>query len=915
MLSLAPLVLNIQPVGASGTIYIRADGSVDPPSAPIQRDGDTYTLTQNISDSIVVERDNIVINGAGHTVEGTETGVGIALYYRRNVTVKDFKVTGFYVGISLFYSNYSRIFGNIVAENAQFGIYLSFSSYNQVFWNKATNNSEHGIYLRSSDSNLIDNNVATNNKQAGIRLDFCSNCTVSFNTAKNNGLVDAPAENWAGIWLAYSPNSTVSDNTVVNNYRGIGLGLSGNSVVSNNVMSGNNFNFDVNGISRSDFDISVNPGNIVDGKPIRYLVNSSNTIFDSSDEAATIYIIDSVNVTIRNITLTNNVKGVFFWNTNNSRIENVVITDNDYGVELEYSNNITFSGNTVANNGRYGIHGRLSDNLTFSGNTVTNNTNWGIYLYESSGNILLDNTITNNAYGLNYLVDSGIYLLGSGSILMDNIITNNARGFCLVGSSNFISRNTISSNVEYGVSLSSSSGDNVIFHNNFINNQVVDLSVTPRINIWDDGATGNYWNDYEEKYPNATEIDESGIWSTPYVFEENGQDNYPLVEPWSYARTFNITWDEEIHKVRTLSNSTIASLIFNQTERQIRFKATGPSDTAGFCNVTIPKELLEASTNQWIITVNDEIMIPNIIENATHTFLYFTFNHSTQTVNIKGTNPIDNTKPTANAGPDQTVDLYTTVTLDGSASTDNIGITSYTWTFIHETPQTLTGISPTYTFPTLGTYVITLNVADLRGNSDTDTVTIIVVDMTAPVADAGNDQAVAEGALVTFNGSGTTDNVAPTGYTWRFTDMTPQTLTGKTQTYTFQTPGTYIVTLNVTDAAGNWHTDRVTITVRAVPVWTQSWFWAMILLIPTTSGLSYLGFQYARREGVYEQLQKLVRRYVREEIPEEVYEKKLKKIEERSDVDSRARIKEWLDVIMTYERAVAYIDRRKMEKK
>lgn len=35
---------SIQPVGASGTIYIRADGSIDPSYAPIQRNGDIYDI-------------------------------------------------------------------------------------------------------------------------------------------------------------------------------------------------------------------------------------------------------------------------------------------------------------------------------------------------------------------------------------------------------------------------------------------------------------------------------------------------------------------------------------------------------------------------------------------------------------------------------------------------------------------------------------------------------------------------------------------------------------------------------------------------------------------------------------------------------------------------------------------------------
>ena len=49
--------------------------------------------------------------------------------------------------------------------------------------------------------------------------------------------------------------------------------------------------------------------------------------------------------------------------------------------------------------------------------------------------------------------------------------------------------------------------------------------------IWDNGEDGNYWSDYEERYPDAKELDGSGVWDTPYVIDENNQDNYPLMNP------------------------------------------------------------------------------------------------------------------------------------------------------------------------------------------------------------------------------------------------------------------------------------------------------------------------------------------------------------------------------------------------
>ena len=69
---------NIQTVGATGTIYIRGDGSVYPSTAPILNAGNiSYTFTSNINDLIIVERDNIVINGAGYTLQGVGSGTGI----------------------------------------------------------------------------------------------------------------------------------------------------------------------------------------------------------------------------------------------------------------------------------------------------------------------------------------------------------------------------------------------------------------------------------------------------------------------------------------------------------------------------------------------------------------------------------------------------------------------------------------------------------------------------------------------------------------------------------------------------------------------------------------------------------------------------------------------------------------------
>ena len=72
------------------------------------------------------------------------------------------------------------------------------------------------------------------------------------------------------------------------------------------------------------------------------------------------------------------------------------------------------------------------------------------------------------------------------------------------------------------------------YRNNFIDNeQQVIVGISGSVNDWDVSGLGNYWSDYIAKYPNATELDSTGIWNTPYVIDANNEDNNPLVNPYN----------------------------------------------------------------------------------------------------------------------------------------------------------------------------------------------------------------------------------------------------------------------------------------------------------------------------------------------------------------------------------------------
>ena len=180
---------------------------------------------------------------------------------------------------------------------------------------------------------------------------------------------------------------------------------------------------------------------------------------------------------------------------------------------------------------------------------------------------------------------------------------------------------------------------------------------------------------------------------------------------------------------------------------------------------------------------------------------------------------VDTDAPSADCGPDQTVSCGDEVTLDASASSDNVGIASYEWDLVDGEAVAMSGVEAAHTFDLPGVYAVTLTVYDGAGNSGTDTLTVTVEDDEAPTADAGEAPAgVVAGQVVTFSASNSSDNVGIVNYTWELTDVTDVVLHGESVDYAFSEPGEFVVTLTVRDAAGNSGTDTLTVTVGEAPV-------------------------------------------------------------------------------------------------
>ena len=233
------LAFNIQPAKSewTGTVYIRADGSIDPPDAPIiTYDNITYTLIDNITSSregIVVERDNIVVDGMGYVVQGTNTpdSNGIHLSGRKNVIIKNMEIRAFWTGIYIAESSNIDIVGNNLINNNN-GIGLLFSSHNSIVKNNITDN-DYGISIIDSSNNnsVFGNSIIDNDCGIWLAAEI-SHFGSSHNIISRNNITN----NYNGIWLAYSSNyNSISGNNITANKRyGICLDHSSNNRVYHN---------------------------------------------------------------------------------------------------------------------------------------------------------------------------------------------------------------------------------------------------------------------------------------------------------------------------------------------------------------------------------------------------------------------------------------------------------------------------------------------------------------------------------------------------------------------------------------------------------------------------------------------------------------------------------------------------------
>jgi nitrous oxidase accessory protein NosD len=225
-------------------IYIRDNGDVEPSNASIRRVGETYTFTGNITGySIIVQKSNITIDGAGNTLQGLPNRSayimhGIVLNGVTNITVKNALFKGLDIGV--YFTNPSGncpAFNNLITQNVfidcAYGCNVGYQCFSNTFSrNTFTETAQgwmiYGIYLCSSNNFIVENDFKNIHSSAASINGFAEGShSLGCGALGFDGYSDT---------LYGSSYNTITANTFENNTRTVELigNSKGNSFYQNN---------------------------------------------------------------------------------------------------------------------------------------------------------------------------------------------------------------------------------------------------------------------------------------------------------------------------------------------------------------------------------------------------------------------------------------------------------------------------------------------------------------------------------------------------------------------------------------------------------------------------------------------------------------------------------------------------------
>jgi len=491
--------------------------------------------------------DNVIVNCKG------STGFTFSV---PNINISSLTITNGTNGIYQS-SNYATISNTLITEN-DVGVYLYHCNNNQILTNVFQLNGIH-VKLDVADNNVITENTFENASSYGIYAHISDGNQINSNDFISNSV------------QAYDDGTTNSwDNGYWGNYWGDYVGA------------------DANYDGRGDTPVSISGGSDKDNYPLMLpwsgpiyvfvdlAYNSStpgwgytrfNTLIDGINAGAggTCYVYPG---TYPYILISHRINLV-------GDDKNTTIIDGGGSSNTIYFNpgteHSTVSGFKIigagggSGEGNAGIYA-LRDystvyNCIFDGDKtamrITNdyitihhclfiNNTYRSLRWDGGSNCIVHNcTFINNTAGVY------IHFQSSNNVIVDNYFNSShiALHIAYESDNNYFMRNLVIGQETAGIEINqmgdeTSSSNNHIYFNNFYNvsnggTGFLDWHTTPRANHYNNSTIGNFYDDYKQRYPSAT--NDSHVWNTPLALAVGAQeDYYPVVHPFNFSHSYSL---------------------------------------------------------------------------------------------------------------------------------------------------------------------------------------------------------------------------------------------------------------------------------------------------------------------------------------------------------------------------------------